>query len=243
MEVVKNNKIFAFIKFFEKQKYAQEFIEGKIYANKLSYFKKVEGNTGVKMDKYEGICANFQSEQVTLELNGRVFNTVEHMTLSRKMDEYKNIFCLYILIMPNGVDKDIKDIKNQLMISSKCEELGKYAVIVRAYEFLEKIKAVELKRFKINKIRMGEVNYYDENEFHGSFDDDKSLFNKIKKFEYQKEYRLVIDSDVDKELILEIGSIKDITTFCKTENINKGLKVTVDGNNHEKIEYKIEEIK
>jgi hypothetical protein len=237
------NKIFAFIKFFEKQIYAQEFIEGKIYANKLSYFKKVEGSTGVKMDKYEGTCAIFQSKQSTLKLNGGVIDTVGNITLSRKKDEYKNIFCMYTLIMPNGVYKDTKDIKNQLMILSKCEELGKYAVIVRANEFLEKIKAVELKQFKINKIRMGEVNYYDENTFQGSFDDDNVLFNKIKKFEYQKEYRLVIDSEVNNELILKIGSIKDITTFCKIKDINKGLEVTVDGNNNIKIEYKIEDMK
>ncbi len=174
-----------------------------------------------------------------------VIDTVGPIILNLNKDEYKNIFCVYALIMPpNGVYKDIEDYKNQMMISPKCEKLGKYAVTVHANEFIKKIKAVKLKQFKINQIQMGKINYYDENEFDGSFDDDKSLFNKTKKFEYQKEYRFVICSDVEEELILEIGNIEYITTFCKTKDINKGLQLTVDGNNNiNKIEYKIKDIK
>lgn len=240
MEIVKNNKILAFIKFFEKQKYAQEFIEGKIYANKLSYFKKVEGNTGVKMDKYEGIQAIYQPNKSIIKVNGEVTDIIRPARVSYKKHEYENIFCLYALIMPN-VDKDIKDIKNQLMISSKCEELGKYAVIVHADKFLKKMEK-QLNKLMVN-YATGLVNYYDYNTFHGQFDDDSVLYNKIKKFEYQKEFRFVINSGVDKELILEIGSIKDITIFYKTKDIKKGLEVTVDGNNNLKIEYKIEDMK
>ncbi len=240
-----NANIAFFIKFFEKKEYAADFIKGKIYANKLSYFKKAESDTNVKMDKNEGVSAIFQPNKSTIKINDMVIDTVAPTTLSFEKDEYKNIFCVYALMMPlDGAYKDIEDFKNKLMISPKCEELGKYAVIVSANEFIKKIKAVKLKQFKINKIQMGKINYYDENEFDGSFDDDKSLFNKTKKFEYQKEYRLVICSDVEEELILEIGSFEGITKFCKTKNINKGLQLTVDGNNIlNRIKYKIKDIK
>lgn len=51
---------------------------------------------------------------------------------------------------------------------------------------------------------------YDENPFH-------ALFYKRKFFEFQKEYRVIIHSMLDKNTVINIGDIGDITTVFKPE--------------------------
>ncbi len=58
-------------KFFENEKHASDFMNGRLYANKLSYFQSLEEQDHAKRgDKHEGIIAWGQPGIVRIEIDG-----------------------------------------------------------------------------------------------------------------------------------------------------------------------------
>ena len=64
-------RIFTLVKFFEKEGHARDFIAGKLYLNRLSYFKKMEEEQDVnRKDRHEGVTQWLQPDQIQIEING-----------------------------------------------------------------------------------------------------------------------------------------------------------------------------
>ena len=78
-------------------------------------------------------------------------------------------------------------------------------------------------REKCFRIARGLVEYFDEQEFHGSLDADKVGFYKRSTYEFQNEYRFLVDSDVSPEspFWLEVGDLSDITMIMTPEEFNE----------------------
>ena len=224
--------ILFFVKFFSERKYARYFMEGKVHAKRLSYFKDIEGNDDSgRADRHEGVIGWFQPGHGRLTINqlDMTSDLAGPIEMQREWLNYRNVFCVYAAhsgdIDLNNLDSDnIEALRRQLQLSENCQKLGRFAVVIRSIpEFLRRIEsAAEIKGYRISR---GFVEYYDPGSFHGSFSDWEAIFRKQDKYMYQQEYRFVIDTLVvgDWPIDLEIGSIRDISLCFETSKFNQEL--------------------
>ena len=228
-----NGKIILFlVKFFSKKKHACDFMQGKVYANRLSYFKDIEGrdNSG-RADRHEGVIGWFQPNQGRFTINemditGDLAGPIE---MQREWLNYRNLFCVHAahtgdIDMGNLSDHNIEGLRQQLKLSEDCLKLGRFAVVIKNIpEFMIRIEsAVERNGYRLSR---GLVKYYDPDAFHGTFSDWESVFRKREEYSYQQEYRFIIDTLVlgDWPIVVEMGDIRDITSCFCASKINEEL--------------------
>lgn len=223
--------IFFFVKVFDKQEYAVDFIKGKLFSNRLSFFRKHEENESANRgDKHEGVVSWHQPDKIRLEINGRVMTDLAGPVMTQmNWHDHLNVFCIYAAHSGEFYEifeETIENFKEQIAISEDCEKLGEYAVIVtNVTKFIERVKAVvSSNNYGFNA---GLVEYYDPASFNGAFLEDESIFRKRDEYKHQKEYRFSFDTGIEGNdpLILNIGDISDITMQCKVSEINVQLEV------------------
>lgn len=222
--------IFFFVKFFNDEQYVEDFIEGKIFANRLSYFKRIEANEDFnRTDKHEGVIGWFQPDLGHFEINGMDItgDLAGPVEIQREWLDYLNIFCMYSahsgdLDLGNLPTENIDVFRSQLEIHDDCMRLGKFGVVVKdVAEFISRIEtAAESENYRIFH-RL--VKYYNPETFHGSFSDGEAIFRKHHEYKHQQEYRFVIDTFVKgtNPVTLNIGDISDITICFNAVDINK----------------------
>ena len=225
--------IYFFVKVFDNKAYANDFINGKIFANKLSFFRKYEEEeSGNRGDKHEGVVGWHQPEKVILKINGKVISGLSApISVQMNWHDHLNIFCVYTAYgrrLDELTHENIEAFKKQLKISSDCQKLGKYAVvIIDPKSFVDRISlAIKENNYGLTA---GLVEYYDPNLFHGNFTEEKSIFKKRIEFKHQKEYRFAINTgcEIDAPIVLDVGSINDIATLCDVSAINSELNIEV----------------
>ncbi|HIF9126688.1 hypothetical protein WAX88_20965 (plasmid) [Photobacterium damselae subsp. damselae] len=223
--------LFFFVKVFDNKKYADDFMKGKLFANRLSFFKKLEEKAEANRgDRHEGVLSWHQKDDIELMINGRLITELAGPVITRmNWHDHLNIFCVYSGHSGdfNSVDCDnLSSLKKQLEIPSDCLELGQYAVVVtKVNEFLERVKlAIEKSGYGLSA---GLVNYYDPESFSGYFSEENAVFNKHREYEHQREYRFAIDTGTEGEeaITLDVGDISDITMLCNTADFNKLLEI------------------
>lgn len=192
--------------------------------NSVIFFKNNELYTDIaRYDKHEGIALYAQPKSSFLELNGHQFNMENigsPITMYFYKNNSKNIFCMWSLA--TNADGFFRD--DDIFIDEKNKDFGEDVVVLTSPQlFLERVIEAVKKR-KLNT-KIGLVNYYDETE-HKNFADNEVLFNKLSKFSYQKEYRVVIDTNIENNpYILEIGDLSDICIITTIAEFNKNIKV------------------
>lgn len=218
------------IKFFGKKQYAEDFIRGKIFFNRLSEFKKIESddNSG-RMDRYEGTVACYQPDCIRITLNGIEISSEDlagPVYIRKNWLNHVNIFCIHTshtgdLDLMNLSKDCVEDLRRSLLIPDECLELGEYAVVVQnVSEFLKRMdNVVKIKGYRYMRQL---VKYYSPETFHGSFSDSEAIFQKQSKYSYQREYRFAIwdGSDRTGPIILDIGDISDITIQLRANELN-----------------------
>ena len=207
-------------------------MQGKVYANRLSYFKGVEGtDDSGRADRHEGVIGWFQPNQGRLTINdmditGDLAGPIE---MQREWLNYRHLFCVHAAHMGdinlgNLSAHNVEDLRKQLELSEDCLKLGKFAVVIKNIpEFMKRIEsAVEQKDYRLSR---GLVKYYDPDVFRGSFSDWKAVFRKRSEYKYQQEYRFIIDTLVtgDWPIVLTVGDIRDITSCFCASKINEEL--------------------
>lgn len=225
--------IFFFVKVFDKQEYADDFIKGNLFSNRLSFFRKYEEDESANRgDKHEGVVSWNQPDQMQLEINGRVITDLAGpVMIQMNWHDHLNIFCIYAAHsgkFDSISEETIDAFKEQISIPDDCQKLGKYAVIVtNVSKFIERVKtAVRSENYGLNA---GLVQYYDPSSFNGYFSEVESIFRKRDEYKHQKEYRFSFDTGTagDSPLILNIGDISDITMQIKVSDINKQLEINL----------------
>ena len=228
--------IYVLAKFFQEEKYANDFVEGKLFANRLSYFKELEGDEK-RGDEDEGAIV-FPLGNFTLDL--RVVNedigeetdfptiggsdVVTSPVMRPNWFNDINLFCMYALhdggLQGNSVG-DTRDLEGCLKISEHCMEFGEYAVVVTDYkEFVNRVykTAVEAEY----ELRGQLVSYYYHEKGTPPIDSEiETIFAKRKEYEYQSEYRFAIKTGTvgDYPIILDIGKLDDITATFRTSDL------------------------
>lgn len=235
-------------KVFRKAKHAEDFLNGQMYSNSLAYFKKIEDG-GVRGDKDEGAIM-LHREGLIIELTATNRATGVADTIRMSGDEltsplvihperfdHINVFCMYA-----GHTGDIKSVseqnalklKKQIEIPGDCAQLGDFAVVItNVREFLGRVRA-GAKRLGYS-VCSGLVRYY--NPQVGSpptKSEIEAIFTKRNEYEYQKEFRIAIDTGTREgdPTTLCIGKIHDIALPIPTSEINRQLRVRMNPNIH-----------
>ena len=224
--------IYFFVKFFNEEQYANDFIRGKIYANILSYFKKIEEKeSATRNDRHEGVVGWFQPGRGRLVLNEIDFtpDLAGPIEMQKNWLNHLYVFCIYAA-HSGGLDLDslssgnLDPLRKQLEIPEACLKLGKYAVVVKDVpEFIRRIENVT--KSKGYRGCHGLVEYYDPEIFHGSFTDREAVFKKRDEYSHQREYRFVFEPLIlgTDHIELDIGDISDIAIRFYSADINKEL--------------------
>ena len=205
--------------------FAKAFRSGKLYANRLSFFRKLE--RGERGDPHEG--AFVMSDKGVLTLTATFPGGSDTITLTEKdfaappillpdSVSFLNIFCMHMAhcrefeFSSTGPEPRVK---LDLEIPEACiREFGQYAVIItHPGKFLARVK--RMAELQSRQWRYGPVEY--ENPPWNLMHSIKSAFYKVSDLSYQREYRFAFDinADNDKALCLDIGDISDISFIRK----------------------------
>lgn len=249
-----NRQYYCFVKFFEKEEWADDFMQGKLYCNTLQYFRDREQATDGRGDPLEGAIGLIQPGQAIIKFS---FNseTIKDFTLDPKgmvgplimfsnENLAHNVYCLYAIYVDDSFEeftdeeltdeelaKRVASVNNKLKLHEDCFGMGQHAVLIYAVEpFMEALKLYE----KSNKIRLrrGLVRYYDEESFHGDFKEEEAIFHKQKKYSHQKEYRVAFRSPSRAAFTIDIGSMEAYAKKMSADDV-RNLSVTVMPNNDE----------
>lgn len=217
-------KIAFFLRIFENEKYMEEFLNGKIFINRLSYFRQLEEDVADnRADLKEGLAALWQPEDVIVKLNGYRLTDFAAPIESRIVgSDNLHVFCLFAgatnannLSDPNKIDV----IREDLKVPEEFAKLGNHIVLIHnSQAFIERmVNAVKNKGFRGSA---GMVEYYDPESFTGEFGD-RAAFYKQNMYSHQKEYRFAIDTGTEgnNALVLDIGCIRDIASICDTWDV------------------------
>ncbi|WP_127075863.1 hypothetical protein [Rhodomicrobium lacus] len=209
-------KIWYFIKFFSEERYAESFMRGQLYLNRLSYFRKLECSIDDdgRADTHEGVAMWWQPQDIRINLSVPGIGDIEitkddlaaPVSTSYQYHEDLHIICLYS-IYTNGygavdgkfhLDKEqAADFQSQILIDERCLKFGSYAVITPAVPFLAQVKEALQRRGQW--FRGSLVEYYDDEMFHGEFASQDVAFKKQKQFAYQKEFRICLQTGTQGE--------------------------------------------
>ena len=227
--------IFFLVKFFAEERYADDFVRGKIYANSLSYFKEIEESDSNRGDRHEGVLWWIQPDQIQLTLNDRTIPSSDFagpLEMQSTWLSNQHVFCMYAA---HSCDIDLRSItseeemprlRERIRIPNDCLHFGKFAVVVTvAPEF---VRRVQLAATALGyRGRRGLVQYYDPDEFHGYFSESDAAFRKHRKYAHQQEYRFVFETPVegDEPLILKVGDLSDVTMRIDSAEINDQLEL------------------
>ena len=191
-------------------------MDGKLFCNTLSTFKKMEGSDDSgRADQNEGTTLRLQPGSVNIVLNDMDLSNDLAGPLQIQMDwlNYLHLFCMHAahtgaLDVDALSNENIEVLRQELLVPVDCSKLGEHAVVVKDIPgFIKRVEAAV--KAKGYEGRCGLVKYYDPETFHGSFRETESVFRKQVTQSYQREFRIVIatGSASDCPLTLEVGDL------------------------------------
>jgi hypothetical protein len=233
--------ILNLVRFFDKEEYADQFMQGRLRLNRLRYYKQLEdAYEDSRGDYAEAPAAWWQNDNISIEwhdhpeLNIRPQNLAEPVLFSFESYGDLNILCLTAIhtgefnfedgqiIVQKGDEGKLCD---QLRIDERCLGMGPFAVVMRAAEFVYRAKTViEALGYTYNSTL---VDYFDPRTFHGRFALSDMPFRKRSKFSYQSEYRICIDTQTkgDDPVEIDIGGIGDLAAKMPAAAVNAAFRV------------------
>ena len=231
--------IFFLAKFFKNEEHAEQFMRGKLYANRLVHFRELEGDAN-RGDVYEGVALLQGELKLALSTDGspRQEITITERDLEGPMEvrmnwtNHVNLFCMYAAhsgdyenILPDRVDQFKKE---QIEIPNDCMAFGEHSVVItNAPQFVERVKGAvrKIKNYKLRGrgrlIRYGGAQPL-------AITSVNTIFHKRDEYKHQREFRFAFftGKDICDPLILEIGDISDIAVRCNSAEINRGIQMS-----------------
>lgn len=210
--------IHAIIK-FGNRKWMDEFQKGKIHFKQLKQFQDFEKNMIMQSAEINmrALIWFFRQRQNKIVIGNYELDSND---LVGPIRTYKNsssknpIFCLYALT--EEIVESFLTSNRTFLIDPKVQTFGDTAVYITDFkEFLNRFESALNKQLGIGYSR-GLVEYVDVNEVNGEW----GAFRKPREYDFQSEYRLLINSPInDPSIDLDIGDISDITISMPIESI------------------------
>lgn len=237
-------RIFFLAKFFSEEQHADQFMHGRLHANRLGYFKKL-GSDSVRADAYEGVSLLRGDINLAATIDGLRTERItvpEHELAGPaevRMDwtEHVNLLCMhaahsgdYINIPDSSVDRFMRE---QIEIPEECLGFGEYAVVIKSFpKFVKRVRDAVTKTDNYRVVdRL--VKYSDELSFEPTEVD--TIFRKRQRYKSEREYRFAIFTGSDRcdPLILETSDLSDIAIRCNSAEINQRLRMSFQSSNGE----------
>lgn len=209
-----------FIK-FQNEDIIDSFLHGTVYMNELKYFVDLEKQelNDIVGDEYENT------------IKSTAYQTPYGMPLNLVIKNgycKSYVFCMYKANIKENGTVDFKD-------EEKLKKFGNSGLWIKNMnEFTKRIeKAAVIGNYSI---MMDNVVYYDDSEalplevMESSVEKQTFAFCKRKRFEYQNEYRFVINRVINElpnedHMILNIGDIGDIAQKVKLQELIDGVRL------------------
>ena len=217
------------LKAFKEESWANEFLDGCLYCNTLSFHRE--------QDNQEGTVVIPGSNNTQFKIGTYELKTVRCFTYRPNRTDYINVFCMYSWTPP------FEDSSKKRVILNKDAQLGSlriledtygpHAVLIRDIpKFLQRLTTA-IKRPE-NQVYHAEGNVV-KYELMDRIPNDNMknmiqlAFRKNPKYADEKEYRFVFVPDREKPgpLRLDIGSIRDIAALTRTTELYD--TITING--------------
>lgn len=196
----------ALLKFGESEHLALLRDEGLLYMNPLPFFWKCEGKDALRGDHFDSVDAIRRGTKFAI---GKSPDQMQAMTGNFEFrihppDSQKiNLFCMFAFV-PN---------KTPLPIDERNFEFGTHALVVKDVDEFVKRMMTTIDREGI-LFERGLVEYV--NDDHSG---EVGPFKKLRKFEFQSEWRLVCYEGPGDVRQIRIGSIADISELVPCEEL------------------------
>lgn len=230
------------VKFTGNEEWAKDILEGKLYMNTFKYYRDLEKETGIKGqgDILEGIVklipesieliSNSNSEKLKIEPN--------YMNIKYNDDDNILLYCMRSLKISDFDILEFEKKENKLEVlmklnfnSKKIEQMkkdfGEYVVVINQIEMIEKVNNTAIKEGL--PLEYGDVIYSDDNDIDRikAFSEflPRRFLYKDAYFEYQQEYRIVIQKENTNDKFFNIGRLEE-ALIIKTEDLKEqSLKI------------------
>lgn len=225
-------------KFFSKRGYLEQFLAGRVHAQRLGWFQQLEEDDSGRGDEHEGTTSWLQPTGVSVNVNiegGPSTNLTPGLAGPVVIKDLWlrdiHVFCSYAETMePDTWERarasgDVEVVRQGLQIPERCLALGdSVALILDPREFVRRMHSAAQERGY--RLVRALVSYYSPEDFHGSFKGYEAAFRKQDHFSWQREYRFAIDTGTsgDEPLDLELGDLRDIVRPCDSSDANSELK-------------------
>ncbi|WP_427107941.1 hypothetical protein [Lysinibacillus xylanilyticus] len=230
----------AFLLKFVKPEHEDDFIQGKLYMNPLSYFINLEKESGKR-----GVGDALEASAVFVDVEMTLMDPVTDEVLAEgkagrinihSNDRVKSpVLCMY------SVDKDVLrlDSEDENTINAfphiekedleqLVSDFGDNMLIINAKHFIDRVKekCEELQiNYKAGKVKYHDfsTNYSDRINKYVDLDSSAICFIKDDYFKAQNEYRLLLENvNTESHHILDIGDISDLVTKFKISDFFSG---------------------
>lgn len=125
-----------------------------------------------------------------------------------------------------GEDR-LADLEVALQIDPRCLRFGPHAVVIPLGPFMERLRTAA--RDQSLRLRAGLVRYYDNEIFNGEFKLKEVPFRKQKRFEYQREFRVCVQT-LDRSQTprtFNIGSLRGLGGYIPSEHVLKAFRLSL----------------
>lgn len=223
---------FCLIKITDNEEYAKRLQQGIIHAKRVSWFREKE------YDTFDGVGQIKKMKETVFKLDGKDVTQYLPDPICIYNDEVTNlnVFCM-TAVHPGPfyneiiTDENRQEYLNYLKIDERCrEEFGKHAVVIvgdAISEFLKRVHhAANLKGYKT---LMNFVEYFDpQKQLDINPFSVEPVFYKRNKFEYQREFRIAINTNTigNDPLELDIGNIEDLSFSMGVDEINNKMSIS-----------------
>lgn len=206
--------------------------------NRLKFFKAYEEEDPCNIgDKHEGTSGWFQPDQIRLKIQDPLtgeehvvegFSGPVRMGLNRHNDYH--VYCMSALHFDDeGGFETVEEVKASMKLDIDSGDLGEFCSIIAAGPFTERLDSVLR---ETPNIAWGRdlVEYFDPDNFSGSFEEDTAIFRKKNCFSHQKEYRIFVYDGIsgDDPRVINIGDLSDIVLNCHKADLHNAVIIGVE---------------
>ncbi|QDH23569.1 hypothetical protein [Saccharibacillus brassicae] len=214
-------KIYVLLKFGERQ-FMEQFQRGQLHFQCLSAFKNPEQDEAGRNDPFEAASVIYNPGHYNVYVDGKKLENVEGpIVLQEHEAERQYSLSLY------GVTNESLRLhaagEKETLIHPWNEKFGDYAVVItNPKAFRDRIDAAC--RRQGFGLREGMVAYHEVEHFTGQW----GYFRKPKQYEYQSEYRLLLDLETrGEEYNLDIGDLSDISEVGPYRELIPRIRVKI----------------
>lgn len=217
-----------------KRERLEQIQAGKLYCRHLKYYRDGEGGAPQPwQDRDEGVAGIFQSKSIRIVLTmpdgaEHVIDAEGGLVDQVKFSRDLNVpaFCLHAIHSGEWTrefgQSELADFMKYIEVPERMKpDFGDH-VLVLGPEFVERVRAACRQKLDL---RHGLVRYIDDRAAHGKIPADLVGFVKLKKFDWQREYRFVFEAAerLPDPFVLDVGPLHDVSMLMTLDEFKKGV--------------------